>query len=163
MRSHFERVTLFGQHPLVEHLDQGRRLFATGDWRVAAIGTPGGETYTLALASARPVDPREPLVVLGNEFEVRWWNEQVEGLRRALEEAHEAEGGARAQLADASRRLFDLEQRLARLPEMEHQLRQLQADAADVEIHRQIVRDMKASPSWRITAPLRRLKARLRR
>ncbi|MBN1530843.1 MAG: class I SAM-dependent methyltransferase [Thermoleophilaceae bacterium] len=161
LRSRFEHVELFRQHPWLSTSIRGDG--ATGDWRVASIGSPGGETYTLALASASPVDPREPLVVLGNVFEVRWWNEQVDGLRRALEAAHEAEAGARAQLADASRRLLDLEQRLARLPEMEYQVRQLQADAADVEIHRQIVRDMKASPSWRITAPLRRLKARLRR
>jgi hypothetical protein len=129
-----------------------------------AGGLPaGGETYTLALASGGPVDERAPIVVIGAEFEVRWWNEQVEGLKRALEEAREAGAGTRAELVEASRRLLDLEQRLARLPEMEHQFEQLQADAAEVEIHRQIVRDMKASLSWRITAPLRRLKALLRR
>ena len=73
-----------------------------------------------------------------------------------------AEAATRLELMKASLRLLDLEQRVARMPEMEHQFAQFQEDAAEVEIHRQIVRDMKASPSWRITAPLRRLKALLR-
>jgi SAM-dependent methyltransferase len=158
LRSRFENVALFRQHQWLGTSIRGDER-AEGGWRVAAVGDdpePGDETYTLALASASTIDPRDPLVVIGREFEVRWWNEQVDNLRRA-------DTGARADLAEASKRILDLEQKLARLPEMEHQVAQLQEEAADVEIHRQIVRDMKASPSWRLTAPLRRLKRLLGR
>ena len=160
LRSRFENVALFRQHQWLGTSIRGDHP-AGGSWRVAGVGEqpePGDETYTLALASSQTIDPREPLAVVGREFEVRWWNEQVANLRRALEEARSSDAGARAELAEASRRILDLEQKLARLPEMEHQVAQLQAEAAEVEIHRQIVRDMKASPSWRVTAPLRWLK-----
>lgn len=175
LRGRFDHVALFMQHPwLASAISVGGPPSSepASGWRIAFVGDElqtGGETYTLALASASPVVEKEPIVVIGSQFEVRWWNEHVEGLRRtqadtqrALEEMTSAEAAARVQLMDASRRLVDLEQRVARMPEMEHQFAQFQADAAEVEIHRQIVRDMKASPSWRITAPLRRLKALFR-
>jgi SAM-dependent methyltransferase len=158
LRSRFENVALFRQHQWLGTSIRGDDRLERG-WRVASVGDdpePGDETYTLAIASASTIDPREPLAVIGREFEVRWWNEQVDNLRRA-------DTDSRAELAEASKRILDLEQKLARLPEMEHQVAQLQAEAADVEIHRQIVRDMKASPSWRLTAPLRRLKRLLGR
>ena len=110
----------------------------------------GGETYTLALASASPVEP--PRAAGRARQRVR--GALVERAARAtsgatLEEAARAPrstSAPRTSSRDASRRLLDLEQRVARLPEMEHQFAQLQADAAEVEIHRQIVQGHEVVP-----------------
>ena len=56
LRSRFEHVALFRQHPWLSTSIRGDDA-TTGDWRVASIGSPGGETYTLALASARTGGP----------------------------------------------------------------------------------------------------------
>ena len=77
----FDHVALFMQHPWLASAISAGGLPSpepASGWRIAFVGDElptGGETYTLAFASASPVVEKEPIVVIGSQFEVRWWNE----------------------------------------------------------------------------------------
>ena len=98
-----------------------------------------------------------------------------EDLARALErERHRAEEAER-QVADLEARLLEAEKRLVKIGELELELRELGAthrlaldrfNAERAELHEMLARSqaveeaLKSSLSWRVTAPLRRLKPR---
>jgi 2-polyprenyl-3-methyl-5-hydroxy-6-metoxy-1,4-benzoquinol methylase len=155
---------------------------------------PGEETFTVAFAAKQERFAPQPVLTLGEPFEVRWWQDQVRAAhaeeRELASQEHAEEAAAlREQVMNASREAATLRQmKLAaqqnskrstqRVLEVEEVLAQLKArifalEAAlegqtqsTSELHERIERAdrvmaaMKASLSWRITAPLRALKRR---
>jgi hypothetical protein len=64
-------------------------------------------------------------------------------------------------------RLLECEQRLASMPELEHRLERALAESAalraELESARAARAEVRRSPSWRLTAPLRRLRGSWRK
>jgi hypothetical protein len=87
-----------------------------------------------------------------------------DALARELERERAARAAAEAQLGALEARLLEAEQRLARVTELEVQLRAaaVERDSAVERVARaeRVHADMTSSLSWRITAPLRAVKQR---
>jgi SAM-dependent methyltransferase len=131
---------------------------------------PGEETFTVALAARRSIPRVESLLTLGEPFEVRWWQEQIDDGRKSAEAlaARTRQQATRAEerslnsarrlleveevLAQANARVFALEQELEARGE---EIGSLHEQAAHAE---RVMIGMKESVSWRITSPLRALK-----
>ena len=140
--------------------------------------SPGDEMFSVAVAGDEPFEPPPSLVALASAFELRWWHDEVENLRR---HAAEAERGAavvreeRARLEERLKstgaRLLELESELATLRERS---RILEADAErgwnearkswahynDLEAR---FLAMEQSRIWSIAKPLRRARQVVRR
>jgi hypothetical protein len=101
--------------------------------------------------------------------------DDVDDLRRALERERHRADEAQALIAELEARLMDAEARLARVGELELELRDLGAThrltldrhrAERDELRELLARSqsveqaLKRSLSWRVTAPLRRIKPR---
>jgi SAM-dependent methyltransferase len=137
---------------------------------------PDDEIFTLVMGGAE-LPALEGLCVLGSSFEVRWWQEQLDAAT-ALEHdrAHELERerAARAEIAErlriASRRLLATEQELASVPMLSARVEELETEIDELrrrDSARELIieaarADYEASLSWRLTAPLRLAKRRLR-
>lgn len=67
---------------------------------------------------------------------------------------------------DLGSRLIEAEQDLAKMPELEFRLRRAEEEnerlRGEVDYFRGAMAGMERSPSWRLTAPLRKLKAAAR-
>jgi 2-polyprenyl-3-methyl-5-hydroxy-6-metoxy-1,4-benzoquinol methylase len=136
---------------------------------------PDDEIFTLVVASNAEPPELPGLTVLGEAFEVRWWQEQVDGAREQLaaqqhesafllerERAEHAE--TRSRLQEAGRRVLEAEQELAKVPGL---LKRVSDLDEELERHANALVEMRAgferSISWRMTSPLRAVKRRLRR
>ena len=119
---------------------------------------PGSETYTIAVASDAEI---------ANDFEVRWWHEQVDRLGRAAHQSATAATELSHEVARLSRALLESEQTSARALDLEHSLDALEAEHARaterIAYCERVIADMNDSISWKLTAPLRRIKALLKR
>jgi SAM-dependent methyltransferase len=179
LQAHFRHTRLQQQHPwlasaIAPHgVPAPDELTAIGAGRIGAALARGAETYVLAVAADSPPPELPPVAMLGDDFEVRWWEQQVAGLRRERDQVAKAErqagtsaAQAREELGALSRRVLELEQEAARVAELRHRL-----DTVERELERQesgafaeaaymagVIEDMKNSVSWRISAPLRALK-----
>jgi SAM-dependent methyltransferase len=137
---------------------------------------PGAETYTLALASDGELPDSAMPLTLTHTMELRQWMEHFEAQDRTLRE--QAEELRRLQTLDRERgelrlRLEQAEKELARIPDLEiaarraealeQRLQSLEGVQQRLEGVNQALEDVKGSPSWRITAPLRKAKAFLKR
>jgi SAM-dependent methyltransferase len=153
----FDPVVLHGQHVMLstaivdsDGLPTGRSDPLRG-FTITPL-TPGQETYTLAVAGGEPGGGHEQVVALAEAFEVRWWHEQLDQTRRQ----------AKAEEARLNRQVLELEQEIARVRELEHELnrntRELWAVEQDLFYCREALEDMQASLSWKLTAPLRAAK-----
>ncbi len=176
----FRNVELHRQHAWLGTLiaDVGALTEAGADGGIEALmhtATPDAaareETYSVAIAGDGDLPRAAPRLVLGHPFEVKWWNEQL------IKEQHEAVAQRRelerraARLSDQGRQLVDVEQAhaslisahaeasadVARLSEELQRERALRVRADSV------VLGMNRSISWRLTAPLRRVKRLVRR
>jgi SAM-dependent methyltransferase len=163
--------------------------------KLAAV-EPGAEMYTVALASDGPLPEADAIALLGKPFELRWWQEQLAGMKEQLDAARangerlstellrlkeELDGAAReaATLRQTTATARESESRSAhRVLEVEAILADSQARVAALEeaytahsgqlanLQERLDRAdrvqaaMKASISWRLTAPLRLLKRR---
>ncbi len=157
--------------------------FRQDAWLGSAVRTAGGDgdepevlrtsseesepPYSIVIASDAKLPEMRSLVTVGDTFDVRWWAEQVENMRKQVIEANERETQARRretqafereqnagrELADTSQALLDANRELAQIPVLEHRLAKLE------ELHDVIAtryNEMLTSTSWKITAPLRR-------
>lgn len=179
----FDHVELRRQQAWTASMIQDDTAFATDvlaalDIELAKVvgRRPGDETFTIALASDVVLPaPRGRGVVTAAENVSRWlalFDEQHErlGQQAALLGGH-AEKHDECELLHE--RLRELELELHRLPRLERELYDQQRDRADAERRlgerlqaeteradraERVQREIKASVSWRITAPLRALK-----
>lgn len=191
LEARFKDVRLLQQHVMLasvttEQLDTGALARPSVSSTVGAA--PGSETYTLALAGDGLPDTSATIVTLTATIEIREILEHVGRQDEAIRGAH----GLRAELEDARRDrqqaielLAQREQELAQLPVLAEraQAAETQLDAqhsvltgqidelgvriadlgAELERTRSVLESFKNSISWRITAPLRGIKSRLRR
>lgn len=138
---------------------------------------PGEEIFTVAIAVTQELPSIAPTLVLGEPFEVRWWQEQIETtrlradasvneVRRQLHQANQAALEADAQSVNSAKRLLEVEELLSGLNsriyalEEEITLRGDRIDALTQKLERadHVIVGMKNSISWRVTRPLRALK-----
>ena len=137
---------------------------------------PGAETYTLALASDGELPASAMPLTLTHTMELRQWMEHFHAQDRTLRE--QAGELRRLQTIDRERgelrlRLEQAEKELARIPDLEiaarraealeQRLQSLEGVQQQLEGVNQALEDVMGSPSWRITAPLRKAKAFLKR
>jgi SAM-dependent methyltransferase len=148
---------------------------------------PGDETFTVALASRHEIPPVESLLTLGERFEVLWWEDQVQKAHATgLETAHQARdreatalreeafaaereaatlrqaiAGARESNRRSAQRVVEVEEVLAKLNARIFALEEV-VDEIQPRLERAdlVMSAIKASVSWRITAPLRALRRR---
>jgi SAM-dependent methyltransferase len=173
LEERFENVKLYRQHPWLASALLPDEALAAGEPRdllAAAVGErldPGSETYTVAVASDAPLSALPGIVVLGDDFEVRWWHEQIDRLGLADHRSTRTAAELEAEVQRLSRAVLDTEQTAARAVELERRLDDLEAECARLTEHsghcERVIHDMEDSVSWRVTAPIRALKARLTR
>lgn len=160
--AHFANVATFRQHPwLASAIEASEGEVATnGDSPSARIGRtsplePGQETYAIAVASDGPLPTMGELVVLGQDFEVKWFKEQLAATQRVLALEENRRDQATRQLNETSAALLDANQSLARMPALEFRLKEAE------ESRGALLKEIEASLSWRVTAPLRWLRTLL--
>jgi SAM-dependent methyltransferase len=171
LREHFANVRLHSQSAWL-----ASRVDGAGDGVVDVVDgyTPTREgTFTLAVASDRTLPEMHARIVLGDPFEVRWWVDRIEESRVEAVAAHNESRRTRDDLEQAreraqalAARLVDLEQELAGAVsahgDLEDARRELETIRYRFDRAERVIADLQGSFSWRITAPLRRLKASLR-
>jgi SAM-dependent methyltransferase len=111
--------------------------------RKAVEVSPGEELYTLALASGAELPATEPLVVLTETADAKWWQEQLDRLR---DERDTIEA--------------NLAQVVAHLAERTDQLRK--AEAGNMELHG-VIRSMQATRVWKLGSAYWNLRDRVLR
>jgi hypothetical protein len=146
--------------------------------------SPGEETFTIALAGNRELPSSGALLTLGEPFEVRWWETQLDDvtLQRGRERAEQGQvmlaieselATAQSQIAQLRITLTEvkewateqvkkqLEERVKEQEELKEQGEQTREECRDYENRLRraegTIDDITGSLSWRITSPLRRL------
>ncbi len=163
LAGHFGEVAMYGQHV---HLASTIAVGGFSERSPAPFGAAGirglergSETYVIAAASDQLLPDRGGVIALGDQFEVRWWHEQVENLRLELDRAATR---ARQDEERFNARVLALEQDLAGVAQLKHDLDLATADLETTDqalaMERRIVLDLKSSVSWKLTAPLRAAK-----
>jgi 2-polyprenyl-3-methyl-5-hydroxy-6-metoxy-1,4-benzoquinol methylase len=180
----FKQVRLLRQHDWLASaiLDDGAFAGAGGapidgfEVRKLVGHEPGAETYTLALASDGELPASLMPLTLTHTMELRQWMEHFGAQDRTLRE----QAGELRRLQTLVRergelrfRLEQAEKELARIPDLEiaarraegleQRLQSLEGVQQRLEGVNQALEDVMGSPSWRITAPLRKAKALLKR
>ena len=172
---HFSHVRGYRQHAwlasTIEPADDDAAS-PPGEWhepqeirRTAALEA-GGETYGIIAASDKGLPAVADVVVLGSAFEVDWWSEQVantgNNARQEVAQSAAREAAATARLRETATALLDANQELAQIPVMKYRMEVLQEERDRVlEQHdhlSELFAEMQGSTSWRLTAPLRRLR-----
>ncbi|MCW2995009.1 MAG: hypothetical protein JWQ18_2504, partial [Conexibacter sp.] len=163
-----------------------------GDTRLIEPLQPGQETYTVAVASDGPVPTLAAEVALAGAGELQWFRDRIDYLEGHLHEvegevhrrmkALEVDRGELAE-SEAKRQalnvaLLELEARNAVLVDLERRFVEVREERfayeervhellavkdADFERQVELNRQLLASPSWRLTKPLRAVKRLLRR
>jgi ubiquinone/menaquinone biosynthesis C-methylase UbiE len=132
----------------------------------------GRETYSIAVASNAELPQLDDTAVLANDLEFRQWLENFDTQRRYIDDLEfrlAAAESAAAERAEIRRQLLASEQQLAELPDLrdaiavrDQTIQELTEEADQLDRARRVMDDMRSSLSWRITAPLRRLKRALK-
>lgn len=166
-----EHVRLWRQHGWICSAILDDAAFASRDgaplrdlWVEKVVGEePGRETYTLALGSNAPLPEPAPGAVITGTVEVRKWLDLYHEQDRVLRGLHDhfARLGSRDdELNDLRLQLEEAERALAGLPVLQRELEELRGRA---EAGERNLANVMASPSWRVTTPLRTGKSLLRR
>ncbi len=197
----FSHVLLCRQSPWLAAAilsdDQSRATDATGDLLLKVVKQdavmPGREMFTVALASDAELPSTEALLVIGEPFEVGWWDQQLKTADSERDEARETVQRERAE-RDEERKargqaLIALESKLAKAQgeirrsllareEVQHWaneeiareqdlLRESELVCSDFENRlaraERTIADITSSLSWRLTAPVRAAKRHLGR
>ena len=117
-----------------------------------ATGEPDGEEFTLAVAGRTELPELPPLAVMAGSLQVKRWLAAF-GEQRAMAAANHARI---LELEDLASRVADLDAELARVRE-EKAGALVRAEQAE-----RVLTDVWRSLSWRLTSPLRRVKASVR-
>jgi O-antigen biosynthesis protein len=131
---------------------------------------PGEEMFTIALASDGPLPQPEALALLGEPFEVRWWEARISEVESKRAEHGRALFELEAELAQALEQVAQLEAAeddlrswaVKQTSERDELLRRSQQDRLDLE--KRLVRaeltiaGLTGSVSWRLTSPIRAIK-----
>jgi ubiquinone/menaquinone biosynthesis C-methylase UbiE len=139
----------------------GSSIFAQGDDQFApeilrTAKDAGEPTYSIVVASDRALPDIHGVLAVGDSFDLRWWSEQLDNSRAETMQAIEREKHAQRQLIDTSEALLQANRELPQVPLLKHRLAELE------ERHNELAdryHQLLSSRSWRITAPLRRLKS----
>lgn len=184
LREHFPEVRLLRQHQWIVSAVLGDGAFAADGLdevpglrvRKAAGVPPGQETYTVALAGDAALPDVSPAAVFAGDAEVRKWLDLYDAQQEILTRQHEhfeSLEDQRAQLLELRALLVEAERRLSRLPALEQELDEARQSLGAMQGERDVqraradraelvLREVMESPSWKLTAPLRRLKRILR-
>lgn len=118
-----------------------------------AAGEDEGPTYGIVVASDSEPPPIAELLAAGDDFDVRWWAEQVANVRAEAAKAFDQTNEANSRLHATSHALMEANQQLAQLTVLRHRLATVEKLHADLSEQYHAVL---ASTSWKITKPLRR-------
>jgi SAM-dependent methyltransferase len=178
LEGRFEEVRLFPQHAMLASVIGPPGEFHGDCAHVERLVEPGNsdEIYTLAIAGRQLPEASAPTIALTQFLEIRRWLERYDEQDRVVKEQESALRELETVRLERNEALVTLawrERDLAELPGLREQIGQ--ADAAVSQMQQEIlaVRDelthaslvmdeMCASISWRVTAPLRGLKRRVR-
>lgn len=178
LEEHLPHVTLRRQANLVASCLMPDEIAASDDaepvadleLRKCVALEPGAETYTVAIASHAPLRlDRGSVAVATGVTEVRRWLELYDGQQAILDDllARLETGESTATVRELRAALLEAERTSAQLPILHEHLDRLETEKRglleQLERADRVLAGMKASPSWRLTAPLRRVKRRLRR
>lgn len=171
----FHSVVLRRQHSWVASGIFDDETFSIGDNAAvsradvfkAAGREPGAETYTLALASDDEIPADRPVVDLTGDIDLREWGERlnladhvIEALPRDRDLVQEAETERlREELVVSRQQLARCEQELGRYIDFQSRLEETEHILSDYVSSTAVVNSM----SWKITGPLRKLKATVAR
>jgi hypothetical protein len=148
----YEQRAWLGSSIVASAAQAGDDLVATD---VLSLGgnEEDGPIYSIVAAADAAPPALEDLVAVGEAFEARWWEEQVENVRKDAMFAFERSNDALSRLHETSAQLVDANQELAQIPLLRHKLATLE------EQHAELAREYHAllgSTSWKVTKPLRR-------
>jgi hypothetical protein len=146
-------------------------------------GAPGGELYTVAIASDEPVPEVGDLAAMTGTLDLADWlaagQRQDKAIRARDDRLAELEARV-AERDEIARLLIDAEQRGASIPALREQIEKLEAELVAVNgaleqsraenrhlderlmSSERAIRNVFSSPSWQVTKPLRYAKRRLR-
>jgi SAM-dependent methyltransferase len=133
----------------------------------AAANAPGSETYTLALAGDGELPPDRAVVDLSADIDLREWSERLtladQVIASAPQDARGRESAEltrlRGELASLRLQLARSEAEIGRYVELEGKLEEAKAALGDYVVSAEVVNSL----SWRVTRPLRRLSAAIRK
>jgi 2-polyprenyl-3-methyl-5-hydroxy-6-metoxy-1,4-benzoquinol methylase len=172
---HFAHVRVQRQHAWLASAVAADEDLAAEDGVAATMLTPADdveeESFSVASASDGELPRMAPCIVIGDAFEVRWWNDQLDHWRRTAQEWQRNALGTGRELHERSERLRELGLRLLEIEQENARLMTESRDLAhelETERYRReradgVIADLQGSFSWKLTAPLRRAKERLGR
>jgi 2-polyprenyl-3-methyl-5-hydroxy-6-metoxy-1,4-benzoquinol methylase len=169
----FGQVRLLRQHDwLASAILEDQAFAASGAALVEGVEVrklvghePGAETYTLALTSDGELPTAAMPLTITHTMELRQWMDHYRTQDRILRD--QVDELTRLQSLDRERsdlrwRLEQAERHLARIPDLELDIAAERRRAEQMQaLHAtgsQALNDVMSSPSWRITAPLRKAK-----
>jgi O-antigen biosynthesis protein len=160
----FEHVRLARQHDWLASGVLEDELFGAdggagfeASLRKTTTARPGGELYTLALASSLPLPAAPPNVVLTQTAEVKWWHEKLRELEAEKDAAVSEIDAALSRERELQELVRDLQELVRKLESM------LKRAGAEIGELNDAIRSMQETRVWRLGAAYWNLRDRLLR